>query len=569
LEARTFCNDIKPELDVEFLSIEHVIDKIERDDQITYVPFEKLDEYLAITAPTIIHFYDSAIEDLLNYQFALDNFKIVFTATSNEPVDHTKLADSLKYSLIHLSDHKNLVVVVHSLHAYQVLVAMGMRSTVQIAPYVLAKEQENFNQRLSCIGFASSPLTEDSFTDKGIDVLKEVILHNDDLKFLIAWRSSSVPTYGLESLENVELLYDLQNIDDFYAKIGCLLIPFANKKNHAAPFSCIEALMRGIPVVVTDAVGIASFVQESGCGAVCVPEKMSVTESIRTVLDKQHGFSKHKLVKDYFSREKYIELMKEIYDDLLSLTLSISLNNWINELKQFEKDLIIRDCNLRNYYKRDDVVGDYFDKRFGQLKHLKSHKNQVEAVHAHIGQFVNKNGRRPNIIDLATGSGRFLEALLPHGPVTLVDSSLAMLYSVKDLLTSQSTIYPISVVNADIFSLPFKKAFDVVVFFRILRHLQFDERQKVYTILHNLIETDGFVIVDVPSRAAELAMREHHGWQNYNVYDCIWDLEDFAKEIDMFGFKLQKAIPIGEQLSEHYKEIIGQPVEHLCFLFKS
>lgn len=569
LEALTFYNDIKSEFKVELLSVEHVIDKPEVNGDLTFIPFRGLNEYLSIKAPEVLHFYDSAIDDLLNYQFALDNFKVVFTATSTKPFTQGKLSDTVRHGLIHLSDHRNLKVVVHSPYSLRNLVELGISSTVEIAPYVLLKPQNHPKREKSCVGFASSPLTVDAFSSKGVNLLKEIILLNSDLHFLITWRNNSISTNGLESFKNVEVLYGLESMDEFYSKIDCLLVPFVGKNNHATPFSCVEALMCGIPVVVTENVGIASVIRDNNWGSVCKAEKTSLTEGIRAAFCKQEYVQNRTELEDYFSRDKYVKSMKKIYNDLLSSTLSISLNNWNSLLKHYEKDLIIRNDNLKNYYKRDDVVDKYFDIRFGEDKHLKSHKDQVEAIHRSLGQLFHEKRCGLKIIDLATGSGRFIEALLPYGPITLLDSSLAMLNSVKSLVSRQPSKYPIRIVNADIFHLPFKEAFDVVAFFRVLRHLQFDERQKVYEILNNLTNREGVVIVDVPSRTAELAMREYHGWQNYNVYDCLWELSDFVTEIDMFGFKLREAIPIGRHLSEHYKKISGQPVEYLCIISKS
>jgi len=564
-EAYCFFNEIKKHYDVRLISIEYDIDTIRQEDGIIFIPFKEFPKYLSLYPPKLIHVFDSKINDVFNYNFALEHFIVISTLTSNKPIDESTIGRYDLLRLLHEIDHGLLELIVHSENAQSELYYLGIKCERMLLPFITPSLQKNESKTMKCIGFASSPLQKSDLSRKGVLLLKAVAMKNSDIQFVVAWRNSSIHDDGLRELENVTMLYNLETMNDFYNSIDCLIIPFTERDNHAVPFSCIEALSCHIPVIITNVLDIAQTIELCGWGISCNPHVDDISDAIRSIRMKYNDFLNAFSRKDIFhvfNKEQYICNMKEVYDACYERVQSITLQKWKKALEAEGKELVITRESMKKYYNEDDVVKKYFQIRFGEDKHFKFHKEQVLAVETILNKYFQSAHRTDTcILDLATGTGRLVYSLSQIGDVVLIDSSLKMLKSLKNNHIK---------ICADLFNLPLKHYFDCIALLRVLRHYQFNDRQQLYQILYENLKEGGIVLCDVPIRSIEIQMRNIQGWQKYNIYDCFWELPDFEKEINMFGFTLHEYIPVGYSLTSEYESegLSHNPVEYICAIQK-
>jgi glycosyltransferase involved in cell wall biosynthesis/SAM-dependent methyltransferase len=562
-EALLFFKEIKNYYKVKLISVEYDIETIKKEGEINFIPFTDFPKYLSLQPAELIHIFDSKIEDIFNYNFALENFKVISTLTSNEPVNKSDIGEFDLSRIVHAVDHKLLRLIVHSKKAEKVLYHLGIKADRMLLPFVSTTFQKHRRKTLECIGFASSPLQPSDIEKKGILLLKEIAKNNSQIKFLVAWRNKSISDDDLGKLKNVTILYNPAEMSEFYNNIDCMIIPFTDKDNHAAPFSCIEALSCHIPVIITNVLDIADIIEKFGWGIVCNPDVKDISDAIQLLMNRYETFLQsllRKNVYEVFDEECYITNMKEVYDESIKTIQSISLQKWENALEAEKKELILGRESMKNYYNECSVVQEYFQKRFGEDKHFKLHQEQMSAVEKILQKyFQDAPSDDTYILDLATGTGRLVHILSDFGKVVLIDSSFNMLKSLQNNHIK---------ICGDLFNLPLKHYFDCITLFRVLRHYQFFDRKQLYANLYKSLKQGGIVLCDVPSRSTEIEMRNIQGWQKYNIYDCFWELPNFEKEIVLFGFKLYEHIPIGYSLTSEYERISGKPVEQICAIQK-
>lgn len=86
--------------------------------------------------------------------------------------------------------------------------------------------------------------------------------------------------------------------------------------------SVIEAMACGIPVVITDKVGISGDLQENHAGVIVECNEDSIYQGIRSILDNENlaqelSLNGNKMVEKYYSIEKVADKMIKIYEEVL------------------------------------------------------------------------------------------------------------------------------------------------------------------------------------------------------------------------------------------------------------
>lgn len=171
--------------------------------------------------------------------------------------------------------------------------------------------------------FASSPFEKKHFQSRGIRLLLEAAKRLSNIEFLILWRGRYRREISnlVRGLKNVKVVN--QRIEDanlLYSKVYATVLPFTTvEDNKSCPHSVIESLSSGRPVLVSERVGVASLVEEKGCGVVFPPQVDSLVASIRKL---ERNYDKYQKVsrscaEEYFSHEKFIEGYKGIYRKVL------------------------------------------------------------------------------------------------------------------------------------------------------------------------------------------------------------------------------------------------------------
>lgn len=178
--------------------------------------------------------------------------------------------------------------------------------------------------RLGCVARLSP--------EKGIDVLCQALASIPDVTLSIVGKGEEEK--HLQSLadqdaikqgkKRITILPRMTDIDALYQKIDLLVLP---SRSHD-PFGLVaaEAMMRGIPVIVTDACGIASSLTD-GIDACVVPaaEREALRDAVLRMKDRvfRHHIARHgqETARSLFS----IHHMVEAYEALLTAAPSTAV----------------------------------------------------------------------------------------------------------------------------------------------------------------------------------------------------------------------------------------------------
>lgn len=110
--------------------------------------------------------------------------------------------------------------------------------------------------------------------------------------------------------ERICIKKSVESLDDFYASIDALVLP---SREHD-PFGLVvaEAMMRKVPVIVTDACGIAGYLQDGKDGLIVkADDPLGLAEAIRRILEpslrKSVSEQGQKTARELFSTERMVE----------------------------------------------------------------------------------------------------------------------------------------------------------------------------------------------------------------------------------------------------------------------
>ena len=144
--------------------------------------------------------------------------------------------------------------------------------------------------------------------EKGVDVLLEALKDLPDVSLTIVGTGPEELTLHADclALTSCHMHPEEKNLGDFYGNLDLFVLP---SRDHD-PFGLVagEAMMMGVPVIVTDACGIASYLQ-SGWDAVVVPA--NIAEELRNAIVD--------LLQDVDKRERMGREGKSTAEELFSL----------------------------------------------------------------------------------------------------------------------------------------------------------------------------------------------------------------------------------------------------------
>jgi len=177
------------------------------------------------------------------------------------------------------------------------------------------------------VGFASSPISNhnSSIKNRGVDLLLSAARELPDVDFVLLWRRKHYP--ALRQLipnrmtDNISVTNCiLPDMNTFYATIHCTILPSTVIDNcKPCPNSIMESLAAGKPVLVSDNVGIADLVTQSGCGLVFEPEPDDIIAKINAL---RHDYCAYQskcrpTAEQYFSVSRFVNEYTLLYDQLL------------------------------------------------------------------------------------------------------------------------------------------------------------------------------------------------------------------------------------------------------------
>ena len=186
-------------------------------------------------------------------------------------------------------------IVVQDNHDLELLAAHGLTNGHLIRPGV---DVGRFRQTPPPTGTGfvlmagSAPWTREQFGTKGVEALLRVARQMPDLRLVFLWRGLLLEELHerIESqrlADRVEVLNERVDVNEVLARVHAAVV-LANQPRliKAYPHSLLEALACGRPVVVSDRVPMARYVQEKGCGQVVLgSDDESLSRAIQRLRD--------------------------------------------------------------------------------------------------------------------------------------------------------------------------------------------------------------------------------------------------------------------------------------------
>ncbi len=168
--------------------------------------------------------------------------------------------------------------------------------------------------------------------------------------------------------------------------------------------------------------------------------------------------------------------------------------------------------------------------------------------------------------DLATGTGRLLTSLSPFGTTTALDGSEAMLQTARN-----RNLTGVEFIEGDVFNCPLRDKFHVVTCGRLLRHLEYPDRQLLYHRFQELLREDGIAIVRSAESSQGISAARHCRMGKISgLYDVFWTLSEFRGELIDNGFRLVDFVSVGANISlQPDQPPTAEPVEYLVAFEKT
>ena len=557
-EAYTLYSALKANKDYEayFISIEEEGETHtdEEDIHIIYVNRKDIQDTLNGLHVKLVHIFESNPHIIFDQKMGLSNYNVVFSGTGQAQV--VGLDEYAADELAHLVDNNGLHMLVESNKAKEELIKLGIKEVKKVMPiieepHIIHKEREGFT-----VGFASSPMLEEQFADRGMGLLEEVITSNSDIFFRIAWRNLElkVPAPILES-NNVEIQYGTIDMNEFYSEIDAIIIPYmSSENNHACSLSAVEAISVNLPVICTNVSGIAEVVEEidSQCICKCNVQSMNqVLEYVKTHYDE--------IVECYkrYSLHNKTELLSqytEVYDSVISEKVK-TLTEWNSKLVENNRYLVRGNDNIKKYYESQSIVSNYESARFAEYPMNVVNELEQIAVDEILKIEKGKVKQDTQILDISTGTGRILEKLVDKGQCTVIDNSSEMLKVIIDKFGETSKL---NLVKGDFLEVKVNGTFDIITSFRYIRHFEHKERNIILNKIKTLLNENGLLIFDVPNLKTEVALRDSIGWEHFNIYDVFWTKETLESELKAYGLEIVHMVPIDgyyfEKLPNKYRQ---------------
>jgi len=545
---------------VKLISIEEQIET-EYEGNVVYIAESLLEKYFSNLNIKLLIAVESDISIIYRAKSLFFKYKSIIRATGQNPL--AGIQPDLYEHIRHLNDLGFQKYDVYSYKAESILKEAGFKNIGVRYPvmdlHLWKYQQKNIRGKLK-IGFASAPMGEEQWMNRGMDLLSTLMLDCPEYEFEILWRNSKVPVPDKwKQMPQCKVYYGKQDMASFYANIHVLLIPYVSiNHNHACSLSALEAMLQGIPVVATNISGISDIVEKFGLGEI----------SGITSLEIQTAFQKIKSnYSSYTSREKVLLLQKELseenivaeienYADMYLPKMITTLGEWKRDLELYGKTLVKGPEEIKAYYSQFEIAENYNADRFMQFP-----ENCIDLLErTSIGNIIQDRfkGARVKILDIAPGDGRIMQEDLKYGDCLGVDSSEAMLRLMKDRFRNFDNLKTKSL---DYFKDDLKEQFDVITTFRYIRHFEYFQRKDLYQKIKNNLKNKGILIFDVPNIKFEFPVRNQNGWDKYNIYDVFTTKEEMIAELEENGFKIEYIIAIGNNLMEHIpEECMNEPI---------
>lgn len=541
--------------DVKFISFEESVNELtyEKDKGIYYCPYVNCYNEIKKLNPYILHFYENSPNLLFLDDMKLMEFKVIYTLTGINPIfgfDARQLEE-----LLHQCEMQKVIFITECEHARKIMNEKGFKTSSVIAPISEISKETTFHSERShipfTVGFASSPIIEEHYEARGVDLFIEAASKLPEVNFIIAWRNKGIEIKNYVNKSNISIKYGIIDMDKLYDECDIIILPFTERKNaHAFPLSALEMLIKGKPVISTFYSGISEFISENNLGIVCDANSEDLCRAISDCTNNYDNYLQNitSNTSKINNKVNYLQAYVNVYQRSINSEV-IPLFMWRQTLKESNNQLIKGLDNMKLYYQDNEIAAKYTDNRFKSFPMNCYNIEECESVKILINEAFNSHNLK--LLDIACGEGRILKELIPYGECFGIDSSASMLIVALDKISKQYNNPNLQLISRDFFNHDINDHFNIITMFRYIRHFEYPLRQIIYKKIYRLLNEDGMLILDVPNINAESLLRKHIGWNKFNIYDVFWTEQSIEEELKDNGFELVRKINIGEGLIDN------------------
>lgn len=175
--------------------------------------------------------------------------------------------------------------------------------------------------------FASSPDRADWLEARGVKLLLDLAGLMPKVQFRLLWRPWGTAFPQVQEwirkreLVNVELRREkVVDMAAEYGQVHVTIAPFTDMSRcKAVPNSLLESLACGVPVVVTDLVGLAEIIESENCGRVAAANPNRLCDAVEQVLATQKKLraAARAAAENWFSAAGFIECYRRMYAQVI------------------------------------------------------------------------------------------------------------------------------------------------------------------------------------------------------------------------------------------------------------
>ncbi len=221
---------------------------------------------------------------------------------------------------------------------------------------------------------------------------------------------------------------------------------------------------------------------------------------------------------------------------------------------------------LKKYYDQERVIENYEEERFKEFSGKLLDMLEREAVAYHLVDIILNSEK---ILEIPVGTGRITKTLekISNNEIICADTSQKMLRHAKTKLRKNHKFVCCSITN-----LSFKRKFDIVFTFRLLRHFKLKEREKIFGEIKNILKDGGFLVFDVPCLIGHKKIDKKDRF----IYDAYYTAEKLKKELVENRLKLIETYPVyvfppflSMVMNPFYRRFIKSPNDKISKISKS
>lgn len=170
----------------------------------------------------------------------------------------------------------------------------------------------------------SAPWTVDQFESKGVKALLDAAQERTDLRLVFLWRGLHLAEMEREIAQRglggrVTVINRYVDVSEALAQAHAVTVLASSARQvKAFPHSLLEALASGRPVLVSRAIPMASYVEQTGCGQAV--ETVNAEAVLKALALLEANYSRYRAaalrVGQDFTERAFVESYKRLYDSI-------------------------------------------------------------------------------------------------------------------------------------------------------------------------------------------------------------------------------------------------------------